>query len=253
MKKIFTLISAVLVTLTSFADHNDGMITITYLSKKQTWIEVDGKRYNNRDREIVIRDLQPGYHRIQVYTSEKRNDWRDIFDLGRKQMLYNSSLYVRPRQHIDIVINRFGKVLVDERSMNDRNYDDDDRDYDRDYDRDRDRNHDKDRDYDRDGRWDNNRSPMDSRSFDMLVQALRRENFEQSRLEIAKQSIDRNNFTSLQVKQLAQCFAFDNFKLDLAKHAYSRTVDRDNYFVLNDVFSFSNSKDELAAYIRRYK
>ena len=255
MKKIFTLLTAALVTLTSFAERADGRITITDLSKKQLWIEVDGKRYVDRDREIVIDNLRPGLHTVQVFTQERFTDWRGIFDRnGRKQFLYNTTVNVKPRKEICITINRFGQVKVEERKLKLKDLTDDwgrDRDRDRDRDWDYDRN--QDRDYNRDNDYDYTRSAMDARSFEMLKGALSRENFEKTRLEIAKQSIDRNNFSTMQVREMVLLFAFENNKLDLAKYAYSHTVDKNNYFQLYNVFSFNSSKDELAEYIRRYR
>ena len=265
MKKIFTLITAALVTLTSFADHRDGKITITDFSNKQLLIEVDEIRYNNRGREFVIDDLRPGYHRVQVYSLDRRNfGWGDIFDRrGRKQVLYNATILVKPRQNICLTINRFSQVEIDERRFNDGNKRDRDNDWgrnrDKDYDRDKDdnRNGDHNRDRDdrdnRDNRYDNTRGGMDIRSFEMLKNALSRESFERSRLEIAKQTIDRNSFSAGQVREMALLFAFETNKLELAKYAYRNTVDRNNYFQLYDVFSFSSSKEELAEYIRRFR
>jgi len=269
MKKIFTLLTAALVTLTSFAERADGRITITDLSRKQLWIEVDGKRYHDRDRDVVIDNLRPGLHTVQVFTQERFTDWRGIFDRnGRKQYVFNSTVNVKPRKNICITINRFGVVQVDERKLSLKDVTDDwgrgrDRDYDRDYDRNQDRdyerNQDRDydrnqgRDYDRDNNYDFTKSAMDARSFEMLKGALSRENFEKTRLEIAKQSIDRNNFNTMQVREMVLLFAFEDSKLDLAKYAYSHTVDKNSYFQLYNVFSFSSSKDELAEYIRRYR
>ena len=272
MKKIFTFITAALVTLTSFADHNDGRITITDFSNKQLWIEVDGQRYRDRDRETVIDNLHPGYHSVQVYSQERRTDWGGIFDrFGRRQVLYHSSVYVKPRQNICITINRYGQVQVDERKIRGRHGKDRDEDWDRnrdyDWDRDNDRNkeYDRNKDYDhnkdydpgkgndRDNHYDNTRVAMDVRSFEMLKSALNRESFEKSRMEIARQCIDRNNFSTMQVREMALLFAFENNKLELAKYAYRNTVDKNNYFQLYNVFSFSNSKEELAEYIRRFR
>ena len=251
MKKIFTLLTAALVTLTSFAERADGRITITDLSTKQLWIEVDGKRYVDRDREIVIDNLRPGLHTVQVFTQERFTDWRGIFDRnGRKQFLYNSTVNVKSKKEICITINRFGQVKVDERKIKGRDRDDD---WDRDRDRDQNYDGNQGRDYGRDDNYDYSRSAMDARSFEMLKGALSRENFEKTRLEIAKQSIDRNNFNTMQVREMVLLFAFESNKLDLAKYAYSHTVDKNNYFQLYNVFSFSSSKDELAEYIRRYR
>lgn len=248
MKKIFTLLTAALVTITSFAaERPTAKLTINDMSKRQLIIEVDGRRYADYNRMIVIDQLQPGTHTIQVFSQQRYTDWRGIFDRnGRKQVIYNSTINIKPRTHVMISIDRNGRVNVDEQKIkNNRNRDDDwyDRDYDRDYDG----------TYDRNDRFDPTRSAMDAQSFEMLKRALGRENFEKSRLEIAKQTIDRNNFTSTQVREMALLFAFEDNKLELAKYAYGRTVDKNNFFQVYNVFSFSSSKDELADYIRRFR
>lgn len=261
MKKIFTLLTAALVTLTSFANKSDGSLTIIDKSRKQLWIEVNGYRYTNQgNRSIFIDNLRPGAHRIVVYTNRTVRDWDDIFRRGdRGRTIYNSTIFVKPRMRTILTIDRYGNVFVEEKrykKRGDRDDDDDDWDFDRDRDRD-DRNWDRDRrdnDFDRgyDNDFDPRRSPMDGQSFEMLKRALVRENFENSRLEIVKQTIDRNNFTASQVRQLALLFAFENNKLELAKYAYRKTVDKNNYFVIYDVFSFSRSKEELVDYTRKY-
>ncbi len=260
MKKIFTLLAAALVTFTSFADYSKGSITIVDNSRKQLWIEVDGFRYTNQgNRPIYIDNLRPGAHRITVYSDKRYRDWDDIFGRGgKKKIIYNSTIYTRPYTSTIINIDRNGLVLVEEKRIGGR----DDRDWDRNRDRDRDKDRD-DRDWDGNRRdndnernydngFDPRRSPMDAQSFEMLKKALSRENFENSRLEIVKQTIDRNNFTASQVRQLALLFAFESNKLDLAKYAYHKTVDKNNYFVVYDVFSFSRSKEELVDYTRKY-
>lgn len=275
MKKIFTLLAAALVTLTSFADRRDGMMTITQIGRNDVVVEVDGRRFN--DREIMIRNLEPGRHVVSIYTFDRHNGWKGIFGREtRKEYLFNTTMMVRPRQHIDIVINRFGKVVVDYNGADIDRYGKDDkwgRDRDRDHDRDRDYGRDRDDKYDKprnngydnrndngydnrnDNRYDNrydNRTAMDMRSFDMLKDALRRENFENSRLAIAKQSVERNAFSAQQVKEMVNLFAFENNKLEFAKAAYANTIDKKNYFVIYDAFSFSRSKEELADFVRRY-
>jgi hypothetical protein len=94
---------------------------------------------------------------------------------------------------------------------------------------------------------------MSDQSFAALKDALVKERFDNSRLTIAKQVMDQNYFTVDQVKQITLLFSFDNYKLDLAKYAYKNTVNRPDYFMLYEVFSFSSSKEELANYIKQYK
>ena len=119
-------------------------------------------------------------------------------------------------------------------------------------------------DFDRDGRqgdYDNGRDNRDFNDkgykntindyeFSNVLRSMEKEWFENNRTKSASQIISTNYFTAAQVKQLLQLFTFENNKLDLAKQAYGKTVDQRNYFMIDDVFSFSSSKDELARYIR---
>lgn len=277
MKKIFTLLAAALLTLKSFADYRDARLMIRYQGNNNIWIEVDGRHYDDRNGFLQLNNLQPGRHMVEVYEIKYKGDfWKGILGMKkRKEYLYFNTLTFRPGVDLAILINRSGRVTVTEDRRDDRDNrrgrDRDDRDNrwgregdDRDDrwgkerdDRDRDYrdNRDDNRGYDKDyGRgYDYNRSVMDTRSFDMLKQALRRENFENSRQEIVKQTIDRNSFSAQQVRELCQLFAFENNKLDLAKYAYGHTVDRENYFVVYDVFAFKGSRDELADHCRRYR
>ena len=125
----------------------------------------------------------------------------------------------------------------------------DDRIYDND-DRDRGDN----RDYDDDPRYDDHYGrAMSNADFTKAKETLRREWFENTRLETAKQIIDQNYFTSQQVKEMVLLFTFENNRLDIAKYAYGKIADKGNYFIMNDAFTFNSNKEKLGEYIREYK
>ena len=94
---------------------------------------------------------------------------------------------------------------------------------------------------------------MSSSDFSMAKETLRKEWFENSRMTTAKQIIDRNYVTSQQAKELVLLFTFENNKLEIAKYAYGRAVDKENYFIVNDAFSFNNTKEALNKHIREYR
>jgi nuclear transport factor 2 (NTF2) superfamily protein len=94
---------------------------------------------------------------------------------------------------------------------------------------------------------------MDKAAFDQFKQALRNESFDDSRLKVAKQFISNNYFNALQVKEMVGLFAFEDSKLELAKYAYDYTIDKGNYFIVNDAFVFSSSKETLMDYIKTRK
>jgi hypothetical protein len=94
---------------------------------------------------------------------------------------------------------------------------------------------------------------MDNREFNQVIQSIEKEWLESNKLKSASQIVRSNNLTSAQVKQLVLLFSFESNKLELAKQAYQNTVDKKNYFIINDAFSFSGSRDELARYIRNVR
>lgn len=92
--------------------------------------------------------------------------------------------------------------------------------------------------------------PMDAGSFGMAKQTIANQSFEDSKMQVAKQVLSSNCITSGQVKELMGEFDFENTKLDFAKYCYARVYDIGNYFVVNDVFDFSSSVDDLNRYIQ---
>ena len=159
-------------------------------------------------------------------------------------------MYVRPGYFVGITIDKNGRATFNEVAIrNDRrNNDWEDRYNDRYNDR-----------YDRNGRSDRRddndsygRRPLSEQSFSSIIQTLRREYSENSRLVLARQIIDRNTFASDQVKYMMQLFSFEDNRLEIARSAYRNTVDQRNYFVVYDALSYSSSKEQLADYIRRF-
>ena len=266
MKKSFTLLVAALVTLTTMANpadkikeadkDRDGRLSIFNAGGQDIRIEIDGRRYFENGRTFTLRNLSPGHHRVKIYSETRGGGvFGDIFGTRVQRVIYNNSIQVKPRTHVIMEINRSNRVEIDVKRLGNGNgkWDDDDRWDDRD--RDRDRGRDRDDDYDdRDGRWDDPYSrPMDERSFLTFIQTLSRERFEDTRFTLARNSFDRQQFSSDQVKRVLQYFSFENNKLELAKFAYRNTVDKNNYHVIYDVFSFSRSKEDLSNYIRSYR
>jgi hypothetical protein len=226
---------AIFISMASFANAVQSKLSITVIGNKNVEIMVDNNRYQSHDNSVVINSLQAGSHTIKVYNL--KNNGRNVFRNNAK-LLYSSTIYVRPGYHVDITIDRGGKAIFNERAIRANG-------------RDRDWNN----DYGNDNRNNNRKGytgrAVTSQQFSSMVQTLRREFSENSRLVLAKQLIDRNQFTSDQVKYMMQLFSFENARLELAKYAYRNTTDQRNYFVVYDALSYSNSKEQLAEYIKR--
>lgn len=235
MKSIFTLLLATFFT-SAFA-RNEGKLTISIVSAKNFSVYVDGRLYQDEENTFTLNNIQPGNHTIQVYRRTRNNQaGRNNRNSNRNndrrgELVYNSTVYVRPSYHVDVTINRFGKALVDEKSLNERNgrWDDDnwDDDYDNGY-----------------------RQVMNDYDFSQFIQKIRNQWF--GRIGITKDAINANYFNTGQIRQVLQLFTSESEKLELAKLAYSKIVDRQHFRQLYDLFSYT-SQAELDRHIRDYR
>ena len=91
---------------------------------------------------------------------------------------------------------------------------------------------------------------MDNNSFQQLKKSIANESYESTKLKVSKQFVSVNYFNATQVKELLALFSYEDSKLELAKYAYDYTVDKGNYFVVNEAFSYSSSKESLMDYIK---
>jgi Domain of unknown function (DUF4476) len=231
MKTIFTLFASLIMGITVFATDAIPASTLTVKSFDNGNIRVvlDGRRFEPGFSSLMIRDIEPGYHQVQVY--RQRNSSLNRISGEKYEMVYDNSLVVKPGTAVMISIDRLGGASIDRKKIHNNSYEQNIKldAYDTHY------------GYESAG--------MDSREFNLVLQSISKEWFESNRLKSATQIVTANSLTTAQVKQLILLFNFESNKLDLAKKAYQNTVDKNNYYMINDVFSFNNSKDELARYI----
>jgi hypothetical protein len=236
MKKTFTLLAALFFSTILFAQ---SKLSISASGNADIRALVDGVKYTSNGRDIVINNLKNGNHSVKIFRAvNDRNRYNSNNRSNGYQLVYNNNLFVKPQYHVDITINRFGKAFVDEQMISG-GYNEDDDDWGVDN---------NDQYYDRDSR-----RAMDKTAFQQLKQSIDNEAFENTKLKVAKQFIATNYFTTAQVKELVLLFSFENNRLDIAKYAYDYTIDKGNYFLVNDAFSFSNSKEALMDYIKNRK
>ena len=257
MKKISTLLLSSLFSLSLLAYDGSRLSISTVSNSTDLKIEIDGRKFAMQDNSVTLSNIAEGYHQVKIFREKRRNrDWNRDDDRNRnddrnrdddrgrggngggffgqrQEVIYASSVYIKRGFHTDITVNRFGKVFVDEQRMdrNDGYYNEDDN--------------------GNGGGWNNGYgNVINNREFEVVKDQIRKEWFENNRLISAKTIIDKNNFTTQQVKELMLLFTFENNKLEVAKYAYRKTVDKQNYYQLNDAFTFSSSKDDLARFIR---
>ncbi len=92
---------------------------------------------------------------------------------------------------------------------------------------------------------------MNDEDYDGIMQAIKKENFESGKLELAKTffGVPGQYVSVNQVAGVLKLFSFENHRLAFAKFAYTYTLNRLGYYKLFDLLSFNSSKKELSDYI----
>ena len=263
MKTIFTLFASLLVSMSMFAADSKpkSALTIQSFDRGNLKVVIDGRRFETYNNYMRIQSMESGSHDVKIYL-EKNSGIFGIFG-SRYEVVFNSCIVMKPFTEMIISVDRFGRTSISEIRTKGRFDRDDRRGYD---DRGKGWNDDDDHDFDFDhsdqyGDYDKGRDGKDyndygfSRTmndveFNRVLDCIQKEWIETNKMRSATQIISTNYFTSAQVKQMLQLFSFESNKLELAKMAYTKTVDKQNYRCVSDVLWFNSSKDELARFIR---
>lgn len=92
---------------------------------------------------------------------------------------------------------------------------------------------------------------MNNATFSSFLNVIKNTKFDEERVSIIKQQLNTNRITSEQIKALMKVLSFDENRLEVAKFAYTRCADQNNYFIIYPAFQFESSAKELRDYISR--
>ena len=86
-----------------------------------------------------------------------------------------------------------------------------------------------------------------------MYQTLKKESFDENRLNMAKFMVPSNRLLAIQIKHLAESFSFDKSKVDFLKFAYDFCVDPNNYYTCLEVLTFAKDKEDVMKHIQSKK
>lgn len=83
-----------------------------------------------------------------------------------------------------------------------------------------------------------------------IKKTISSESFENTKINLAKNIFkSKKCFNVSQIIEILGLFSFENSKLDLAKFAYDYCLNKSDYYLVNEVFDFTRSKNQLTNYI----
>jgi hypothetical protein len=94
---------------------------------------------------------------------------------------------------------------------------------------------------------------MAEADFQRIFCSVRDRSFDSDRLAIAKQAFGSRLMSADMVRRMLAAFSFESSRLEFAKFAYAQTIDRHNYYIVNDGFTFSSSIRDLERYIQNFR
>lgn len=185
-------------------------------------VTIDRYSYSIKNQDIELRNLSAGSHRIKVVKVERRHypapvHYHVVFN-GMIDIPQNSRVTARLSDFDGLEIIRTEKIYaVDMNNI----------------------------------QTQNECIPQESgySSFERLIDVLNNESFDSGKLKIAKQYARSNSISSRKVKRIMDTFSFESTKLEFAKFSFHYVADPQNFFLVNDSFSFSSSIDKLDKYI----
>ena len=85
--------------------------------------------------------------------------------------------------------------------------------------------------------------------YNSAKNSIKKKSFADEKMILAKQIIKGNCVSTNQIIGIMELFDFEDDKVEFAKIAYDRTTDPQNYYRVNDAFTFSSSTDELNEFL----
>ena len=87
--------------------------------------------------------------------------------------------------------------------------------------------------------------------YNALLRAVRNQYQQEGKVALLSDEFNNNNqfFTSSQVQQLISLVTSESNRLKLAKLAYARVSDKQNFSTLNNLFALQSSRDELNYFV----
>lgn len=90
-----------------------------------------------------------------------------------------------------------------------------------------------------------NNCVVNDTEFEKIKRSINSKSFEDSKLTLAKQICNSKCLKSSQVRDIMKLFSYETTRLEFAKYAYQKVIDKDNYYLVNDAFQYESSIDEL--------
>lgn len=93
---------------------------------------------------------------------------------------------------------------------------------------------------------------MSDQLFQTFFDNVKNEPFEKDRIALINAALASSDFTTAQCLQLVKFYTFDNERMKIMKMIYPRIVDKEAFFTVINILTFSSSKDKMNEFVQNY-
>lgn len=240
MKKLSLIIATILLAITVKANYNYGTseLNLKLWNNSPFLVVFDNQTYNTSNN-LFLTNLTSGIHSLKVI-KVKNNRYGNG---GFKQVLYSGTIKIPKNTNVNAIVTQHQQLNLALSKKEDGYHHND---YSSQH------NHNQNIGCNEYYGCNMPLKRMDELAFNQLLVMLDEATFDSSKLSILKQVVLTNHFNVEQVAIIATQFTFDSNKLSFAKLAYSKTIDKQNYFLVGNVFTFNSSVENLNDFINQY-
>ena len=228
MKKLITGIALQLASAIAGANHYQSELNLVSADRNMISVSLDNNYYSQFTSDFNMCDIQPGCHYVTIvkrYFNARCHAWGRGY---RDAVVYSGYLEFPAASRISATLDCFNRLSMNIQSLcfSENNFHNTVYALPYSY-------------------------GMDAASFGELKNIIANRSFDSSKLQVAKQAIANSAISSSQLAELMNMLTFESTKLDLAKFGYAYVVDKQKFYIVNNVFTFESSISELKNYIAR--
>ena len=224
---VYTLLFVITAFAPAMAQYSQrSILEILMNDHEPIVVSVDNRYYDRHGRTITIGNLPRGWHDLRVYEYLEYKKGG-----GRAKLLYTGRIRIEAGTVTRCIVDRqTGRMRTRTMDIEDAYLDYDQPDNDNE-------------------RADRNNSILNNEDLNDLKARVDDRITDTEKLKLMKSVLEQRTYYSVQVRTMMGWLAFEDSRLDFAKWSYDRVLDKQDYWKLEDVFTFSSSKDEFNQYI----
>lgn len=194
-------------------------------------VRIDGQYFPQPTDHFYLEHMQPGNHKIEIFRTNNYTYYGHV--MPKKQKIFSGVVFIQGASIVSAIIdprNGFYVEHVDPKYGDHQPYD----------------------------AYQPYAEPypavhaMTPAAFSALLSAIDDQWYDEAKRDVMLLALQNNYVTTAQITELLDQLTFEDTKLSLAKSAYAKVTDPQNYFMVNKVFTFSSSVSELSDYILHY-